>query len=406
MKHIAIIGAGIRGMASAACLQQRGHQVRVYDRAPNPGGIWNQVFASSTINTPSFGYTFHPTNRWPRIHPSRDDILANIERLIQAENLAPRLCLNTAVENVTKTSSGLWQINDDSDLFDGLLVCSGYMNRPLQPDTNVIKSYTGSVLLPYDFEPDKLRGKRVVVVGSGATALEMLKLAHRQQCKNATLLARPETKILDLGRTMPLAFAFTGNPLLYRWHRRHRGRPATVAACDGISAVIDSANICVNYSTFQAASGNKVALDDGTSVDADYIIWCTGWQSNQPDWAIEHRRNASIVIASCRGCLDTAGFGHGTSTAHAKALDAILTFGLTQAFQSSSNMCECEQPSASFDQHIVLKLAGYFLQQRNALEIFRRNLVYARRSHRDRWKYSGESRGVKLTSFIQAPFGL
>ena len=380
--------------------------MRIYDQASRVGGIWNRVFASSVINTPHYGYTFHPTNIWPRVHPTRDDILANIERLVQAEQLVPNLRLNTPVESVEQTSAGLWRLNKESDAFDGLLVCSGYMNSPRQPGRGLADDFFGSVLLPYAFEPTTLRDQRVIVVGSGATALEMLKLAHHQNCRQATLLARPDTAILDLGRTMPLAYSFSGNPLVYRWHRRYRRRPATVAACNGINAVLQSGNVTVNHRAFKRAVGNCVQVEGGASVAADCVIWCTGWHGNPPAWASANRHRASLVVASCRACLDTAGLGHGASTAHAKALDAILTFGLKQPFQSGSEACSCEQSPARHDQHIVLKLARYFFQQPGGWAILRRNLAYAGFSHRDRWKYSGEPVGVKLTSFIQAPLGL
>ena len=63
-KRIAIVGAGLRGLASAVYLKRRGHQPTVFERSHTIGGIWSRVYPTSVANTPSYGYTFHPSNLW------------------------------------------------------------------------------------------------------------------------------------------------------------------------------------------------------------------------------------------------------------------------------------------------------------------------------------------------------
>lgn len=406
MKRIAIVGAGVRGLSSAACLKQRGYSVQVFDQAPRIGGIWDRVFPSSSINTPYFGYTFHPSNIWPRTHPTRDDILFNLDRLVKAEGLESALTLNTPVLSVHRSERRQWAINGEPADFDGVLVCTGITHRPKEPEPARLRTYKGILLSPYDFDPTVVRGNRVVVVGSGATALEMLKLCQRQGCDKATLLTRPNTLLLDLGSTQPLAYAMTGHPFVYELHRRLRGRPARVAACEGIDQVLARSNIQVQSAEFDHAQGRTVFLADGSSHEADMLIWCTGWHAQRPGWVQGHSGYASFVIAQCRACLNTAGFGHGTSTAHAKALDAALRFELAEPFRSDSQGCNCEQDKYQHSEHIVGTLLRYFLRQKRGKEILARNLRFAAVNHRRRWRESGEHYWVKLSSPIQAPLGL
>ena len=97
-----MIGAGVRGLASAAFLKQRGYQVTLFDRAQTIGGIWNRVFPSSTINSPGYAYTFHSSNRWPNFSPNRQDILDNLARLVDEEGLNNCLELNTEISDLEK----------------------------------------------------------------------------------------------------------------------------------------------------------------------------------------------------------------------------------------------------------------------------------------------------------------
>ncbi len=41
--RVAIIGAGVAGLATAKVLRQAGHEVVVYDKAPDVGGVWSST---------------------------------------------------------------------------------------------------------------------------------------------------------------------------------------------------------------------------------------------------------------------------------------------------------------------------------------------------------------------------
>jgi cation diffusion facilitator CzcD-associated flavoprotein CzcO len=61
--HVAIVGAGVRGLASAVYLRSRGYGITIFEQASTCGGMWTRVYDTSFINTPNHGYTFHPGNR-------------------------------------------------------------------------------------------------------------------------------------------------------------------------------------------------------------------------------------------------------------------------------------------------------------------------------------------------------
>ena len=53
--RVAIIGAGVAGLATAKVLQQAGHEVIVYDKAPDVGGVWSRTRRYPGLTTQSPG---------------------------------------------------------------------------------------------------------------------------------------------------------------------------------------------------------------------------------------------------------------------------------------------------------------------------------------------------------------
>ncbi|MGI9290089.1 MAG: FAD-dependent oxidoreductase [Gammaproteobacteria bacterium] len=402
--RIAVIGAGIRGLVSAGYLKGRGYAVRIFDKADSPGGIWRQVYASSVINTPAHGYTFHPGNIWQEDPTPRNEILANIDRLVAEEALGPLLRMGQAVDHVVHTPKGRWLVGNDPEPYDGVLVCTGFLGANKLPAAASISKYSGQVLPPYAFEENVLFDRNVVIVGSGSTALEMLMLAESCKAKQATLVVRPGTEIRDNGRAEYAKFWVSSNPFIYSLTKRGAGHSAAVAP--GITRVLASERTSVIEGEFAEASGHKARLADGRKLPADLIVWCTGWNSPTPAWVAENRSQPTLVTAMCPRCLDTSGFGFGSSSIHAKVLDAILSFGLDQAFDASNYGCDCESEPTRHGPHIISSAMRFLLAQPDGVKILSSLVAEGWRSNMHRFRTAHEPRWVSMMSFFNAPLGL
>ena len=405
---IAIVGAGIRGLASAVYLNRQGCRTRIFERLPHVGGIWNRVFSSSVINTPSHAYTFHSSNRWSGSHPSRDEVLGNIRRMVDEEGLEAMISLNTTVQGVTKVARGRWRLEGDGvgeDEYDGVLVCSGFLGRQRRPEPSLSGSFVGPILLPYDFDPALLRGRRVAVVGSGPTALEMLKLARDTGAESAAIVLRPDTWVRDVYWTSSLRICVTGNPFLYLLIKGANARRA--ATCRGILDVFADGRVKVHRGEVVRTRPDGLVLANGTTCEADVVVWCTGWHSDRPGWVVEHEHDPTLVVAACSRCFNTAGFGYGASSAHAKALLAALRHRLDVAFTSSGSDCPCEQEPAAFGRHIVLGVLRYFLRQsEHRWALLAEGLSYGWNSNLDRIRNTREPLYAKLAAIVNSPLGL
>lgn len=403
MKSIAIVGAGLRGLASAAYLKSAGHRVCVFEKTGAYGGIWTRVSEHAQINTPYYGYTFHPTNLWESHRPRKREILENLERMVTAEGLESSIRLNSPVRGVSRPEPGRWLINGDSEAFDAVLVCTGFLDQQRRPPKELIRGFEGELLLPYSFDVAWLAGRNVTIVGSGATALDMLVAAHGSGAKNANLIVKPGAGIHDIGAVYHAIHAVKSNPLLYRLTKR-KGAVAGAARV-GITRVLQAENVRLRDRQIEAIEERETVLAGGERLKTDVLVWCTGWDSPVPPWVDDYAGDPTLVTATCPSCLDTAGFGYGSATAHAKALRAALEHGFTEQFKSGSHECDCAQEQATFSRHIVLSLMLYYWRHPGGGRVLLRGLKDGLKSNRERWRRVDEPGWSRALAFLNAPLG-
>jgi len=393
----------LRGLASAAYLKSVGVEVQVFEKAEAIGGIWARVSEDAALNTPVYGYAFHSSNQWSSLRPARDEILSNFIRMIQQAELENCISLSTDVKQVRKNTKGKWIINSGRTEYDGLLVCPGHLGLRRTPSPTLAASFDGDICGPYEVKKESLRGRKVVVVGSGSAALDMLAAAHDGSCQRATLFIYPDKEIRDINSGGLLKHAISSNPLLYKLTKVPGGQPAAVRW--GITEVLESPRVEVVRQHIASISDRCVISSEGLSIEADTIIWCTGWEPPMPDWVLEYEQDPTMLLAACASCLDNSGFGYGAATAHAKALMATLDYGLSQRFASGTSYCDCTQKHEAFSRHIVLSLGLYFLAQPERWRLLGGNLRHGLKSNLQRMRQLDEPVWSRLLAFVNAPFG-
>lgn len=128
---IAIIGAGITGVSSAAHCVGHGFDVRIFEAGGREalGGIWAKVNNTSGLQIHSIMYRFHPAVKYDTGYPNRKQIVGQVEELWKKYHLEGKTKFGTKVENVYKNEHGQWLINDESNgRFNGVIV-SRLMNE-------------------------------------------------------------------------------------------------------------------------------------------------------------------------------------------------------------------------------------------------------------------------------------
>jgi len=179
---VAIIGAGIGGIGLGVNLAKRGiSSFTIFESAESPGGTWwyNQ-YPGAECDIPSalYSYSFKPYD-WSRTHASQAEILAYLQETIDDYGLRPKLRLGAKVSTV-EWDEGRSQYlvtveGEAARWFDVVATAVGMLNVPKVPAWPGLGSFQGDVMhsARWDKSVD-LTGKRVAVVGGGASAAQIV----------------------------------------------------------------------------------------------------------------------------------------------------------------------------------------------------------------------------------------
>ncbi|MEU8898161.1 NAD(P)/FAD-dependent oxidoreductase [Nocardia sp. NPDC048505] len=200
--RIAIVGAGIAGLASAKVLSREGFPVEVFDRAPDVGGVWSATRRYPGLRTQNSRNTYHFSDfpmpeDYPRI-PDGAQMQAYLERYVQQFGLRENLRLGTEVVAADPVDSGwLLEIRDETGIHrtscDHLVVANGVHSEPDMPEfrgADKFQSAGGYLCHSTDFhDAEWARGRNVVVVGYGQSACDIAE-AVSHVAASTTVVAR------------------------------------------------------------------------------------------------------------------------------------------------------------------------------------------------------------------------
>ena len=321
-RSVCLIGAGVAGIASAYALSRRGVRFDWFEGGSKAGGLWrydndngrSAVYASlitntSAPNTTLFGF------RMPELgsgYLKHSQVLNYLEGFLDQAELCSRVVTATWVTSVERTADGRFRValrGEGDEVTAGeytdVVVATG---RNWCPEIPVIPgSFDGLVMHSLGYRTaEPLVGKRVIIVGFGNTGADIA--VEAAGCA--------ANVILSTRRGGPLASRYVkGRPadqarstwfyLLPLEVRRmmaglrraaHGGRVTGAAAVlerdaglggkppvinDQIASMINSGAVLVKPE-IRRCDGRTVTFADGSSTEADAIIWATGYRSSYP----------------------------------------------------------------------------------------------------------------------------
>ncbi|RMZ86324.1 hypothetical protein DV736_g6450, partial [Chaetothyriales sp. CBS 134916] len=197
--RIAIIGAGLTGVSAASHCVGHGFDVTIFE-AEGPdlvGGIWARVNSTSGLQIHSMMYRFHPSVTWEDEYPRQGKIVKEIRKLWHRYGLEDKTKFHTKVTKVYKDEEGLWIINDPSNgQFHGVLPAIGTCGAPHMPRFRGYENFNGEIFHSSQLDGKITQGKRVVVIGGGASAIEALEWAADTDATGIKVLCRSEKWII------------------------------------------------------------------------------------------------------------------------------------------------------------------------------------------------------------------
>jgi len=179
---IAIVGAGFAGLGAAIQLKRAGyHDLVIVEQATEIGGTWrDNSYPGCACDVPShvYSYSFALNPDWTNTFSGQAEIWDYLRRCAQREGLGPHLRLGCRFEGARwDETEQRWRITTSAGehVARVLILATGPLSVPSVPDIPGLESFAGTVVHSARWRHDHdLTGRRVAVVGTGASAIQIV----------------------------------------------------------------------------------------------------------------------------------------------------------------------------------------------------------------------------------------
>ncbi|NRQ48948.1 FAD-dependent oxidoreductase [Aeromicrobium stalagmiti] len=340
-----VVGAGQAGLSSSYHLTRRGVRHLVLDADDRPGGAWRHRWDALTMNDVHRvadlpGSQIPPDSGAERANQFVPAYFADYEQRFALPVVRP-----VQVRRVTDDSGLLVVEADDQSWTTRTLVnATGTWTRPFVPHYPGIETFAGEQLHTADYPgPEHFRGKRVVVVGGGASAVQFI--GALAPITSTVWVTRREPVWIDqeltpeLGREvvaqveervrqgLPPRSVVSVTGLRLREQEREAERLGAYAGRRPLFATIEPAG---------------VRWADGTFEPADVLLWATGFRP-----AIEHlgplhlrsphggiQLDGTTAVADPR--VQMVGYGPSASTIGANRAGRTAALGVVERLRTAT----------------------------------------------------------------------
>jgi len=325
--RVCVIGAGSSGLVTIKALREAGHEVQAFDLASRVGGLWikdsdsgkSAAYDSLRINTSRQQMQFRDFPMPERYgdYATHAQVAEYFRAYADHFDLSRSVHFRTRVEKVTPEGQGYLVEATSLDSgasfrgsFDAVVVAHGHHHTPAFPDPMPEGHFDGIVLHAHSYRnPDRpapLRGRRVVVVGFGNSAVDIaVELSSTEDAGSVVLSTRRGAWVLprylfgrpiDQGRLLPLWLPGAWRRRISTWAFRHLrgtmtdyGLPepdhligeAHPTLSDELPDLVKKGVIEVKPA-IERLAGDTVHFRGGAQTKADAIVYCTGYRVSFP----------------------------------------------------------------------------------------------------------------------------
>ena len=312
---VCIIGAGSSGLAAAKTFAERGIPFDCLERENDIGGLWNETTGMGVVYDTTYlvssrkytGFEDYPMPEEYPTYPSHREALAYMREYAQNFGILDRIQFNTTLERVERTDEG-WLVRIAGArprLYRAVVIATGHHDVPRFP--KIPGKFTGEVMHSRDYRSVKqLIDKVVVVVGAGNSACDIVvdatsvARAVYQSMRRGTyfvpkfMLGRPTDGVVNFCEKMPMPRCLR-NVIYTIWHKLMVGSNARYGLPEPEHRIMDT-HPTMNTVLPQLAAhgrigikpeitelkGRKVCFADGTEVEADLLVYATGYEIALP----------------------------------------------------------------------------------------------------------------------------
>lgn len=353
-----VIGAGQAGLSASYHLKRRGLAHVVLDADAAPGGAWQHRWDSLSM------HDVHGIAALPDAPPpaSPETGRANVvvpayfgdyEREHDLPVVRP-VRVDTVTDSPDEAGLLVVRAGDRSWTTRSLVNATGTWSQPHVPYYPGIASFAGEQLHTHDYPgPDHFRGQRVVVVGGGASAVQLL--GEIAPVAADTLWV---TRRAPVWRTDDFTPEVGRAAVALVEERVRRGLPpASVVSVTGL-ALREQEQAAARLGAYERQpmfthiEPDGVRLEDGTRWRADVLLWATGFRPAVAHLAPLHLRSAhggiqldgTTAVADRR--VQLVGYGPSASTIGANRAGRVAARGVADWLARSAAQTESIASSA------------------------------------------------------------
>jgi cation diffusion facilitator CzcD-associated flavoprotein CzcO len=211
-----IVGSGFSGLCMAIKLKQAGYSYCLLEQAESIGGTWrDNTYPGAACDVPSnlYCFSFAANPNWSRTYPQQNEIEAYMNSCADHFDVRQQMQFKQRVSSASfDQKKCLWKIetNNGQQVFyaRSLIVGTGGLSNPRMPDIEGLNDFTGPVFHTARWNHKvSLAGKRVALIGTGASAIQVVP-AIADQVSALTIFQRT-----------PPWLVFKPDFAIQKWHR-------------------------------------------------------------------------------------------------------------------------------------------------------------------------------------------
>jgi cation diffusion facilitator CzcD-associated flavoprotein CzcO len=181
--RVLIVGAGFGGIGAAIELQRHGFDdITILDHGPQLGGTWrDNSYPGAACDVPSHLYSFSYAQRrdWSRLCSPQPEILDYLNGVAERYGVDRMVVADTRVVSCAWSDAAQqWRTESDDGRSwesDAIIIATGQLHQPAYPAIEGLDRFEGHSFHSAQWDHDyDLRGKRVAVIGTGASAVQFV----------------------------------------------------------------------------------------------------------------------------------------------------------------------------------------------------------------------------------------
>lgn len=370
-----IVGAGFSGLTTAIQLKRRGHDdMVVIERQEDLGGTWNSNrYPGVQCDIPShlYSFSFAQNPEWSKLFADGGEIWQYQKQVAEQEGITPYFRFNTNAEEIRwLEDEKKWQVTTNNGVVRGtyLMLCTGHLADTKLPNVTGIDTFPGPAFHSNRWQDVDLKGKRVGVVGTGATSIQLVPAIVDEvgelvvfQRTPGWVVPRPEHEFTDVEkayfRRNPEALDQLRREIFQQRENRYanmRGVEPWASATKKVALAhleaqvedpelrakltpdfepgckrillsnkwypaLQRDNVTVEFSGLASVDGSTVTAASGNSYDLDVLLFATGFTVAEPPY--------SKIVYGENGVLMADAWAEGM-----KAMDSVAIAGFPNLF--------------------------------------------------------------------------